>query len=151
MNPYIYPGLKKDAQMRALQALQFYATPQMVVQAAAQAVGVKAKRVFSPERSKRVALARRCATYIMRHLGQYSLKKIAGIFNQDHTTSLYASNKILADMQIYSKDRQLMLKILHALSPRFIDKEEAIYQKLIDAKGVFVNGCFGPNLVGRAA
>lgn len=66
-----------------------------IIQEVLSEFSVSKKELFSPVRTKRIALARQVAMYLMRRLLCLPLKEIGSIFGgKDHTTVIHACEKI---------------------------------------------------------
>jgi chromosomal replication initiator protein len=72
--------------------------PEQVMESVARAFNVSHQELLSRDRSKKVALPRQVAMYLMRELGNASLPQIGETLGgRDHTTVMYACDKV-ADM-----------------------------------------------------
>ncbi|KAB1662952.1 chromosomal replication initiator protein DnaA [Pseudoclavibacter sp. CFCC 13611] len=74
--------------------------PDTIIQTTATYFSLSVNDIVGTSRSQQIALARQIAMYICRELTSLSLPKIGQIFgNRDHTTVMYANNKISRLMQ----------------------------------------------------
>lgn len=72
--------------------------PEQVMESVARAFNISHQELLSRDRSKKVALPRQVAMYLMRELGNASLPQIGETLGgRDHTTVMYACDKV-ADM-----------------------------------------------------
>ena len=72
--------------------------PEQVMESVARAFNISHQDLLSRDRSKKVALPRQVAMYLMRELGKASLPQIGETLGgRDHTTVMYACDKV-ADM-----------------------------------------------------
>ncbi|GAA3939046.1 chromosomal replication initiator protein [Pseudoclavibacter caeni] len=74
--------------------------PKTIIETTANYFSLSVKDIVGTSRSQQIALARQIAMYICRELTSLSLPKIGQLFgNRDHTTVMYANNKISRLMQ----------------------------------------------------
>src|SRR5262249_17243195 len=69
-------------------------TPQRILNALCERLGVRMDALCGKRRTKNVALPRQVAMYLMRQLTDLSLVEIGRVFGRDHTTVLYACDKV---------------------------------------------------------
>jgi chromosomal replication initiator protein len=75
--------------------------------------GVSLKELKARRRSKNIVLPRQIAMYLSRKLTDASLPEIAEFFGgRDHTTVLYAYNKIKLDLEKNTDLKQKVNKII---------------------------------------
>ncbi|RME88392.1 MAG: chromosomal replication initiator protein DnaA [Anaerolineae bacterium] len=90
--------------------------PEKVVDLVAQAFNVEAKRILGRERSREVALPRQIAMYLLRQEGHISLPQIgAALGGRDHTTVLYAVEKVADLLERDDRLRQQVVQIRQQL------------------------------------
>lgn len=99
-----YRGLvNKEITMEvAYEALKFYEehsgakiiTPEMVVENCAKFYNIKKEDILGTRKTKEIAKPRQVSMYLMREILGISQLKIAKFFGKDHTTVLYAINKV---------------------------------------------------------
>lgn len=74
--------------------------PETIIQTTANYFSLRVNDITGSSRAQQIALARQIAMYICRELTSLSLPKIGQLFgNRDHTTVMYANNKIARLMQ----------------------------------------------------
>lgn len=84
-------------------------TADKIIEQAANFYSVKAKDIKTISRKKEVVLPRQVAMYLIRTHLKYSFPVIGEIFKRDHTTIMYAFNKI---KNMYSKNNEIKKEIL---------------------------------------
>lgn len=87
-------GNKTAADLRAAIAPLALHSPTSVLMLTAVAAGVTVSDITSRGQSARVARARACAAYLMRHDLNYSFKQIGRKLGRDHTTVMSACDRI---------------------------------------------------------
>jgi chromosomal replication initiator protein len=91
--------------------------PDDIQAAAAGALGLSARQLTSPGRSRPVVYARQIAMYLCRELAGLSYPEIARHFNRrDHTTALHAHRKVKGQLLSDPDTRTLVASITNALS-----------------------------------
>ena len=105
MNEPISRKLAREVLKDILLAADFNITPDSIKKAVCKHYSIKLSEMESSKRTKALAFPRQIAMYLCRDLTDLSLPKIGENFgNRDHTTVLYACDKIHEEMQ---KDEQL--------------------------------------------
>ena len=105
MNEPISRKLAREVLKDILLAADFNITPDSIKKAVCKHYSIKLSEMESSKRTKALAFPRQIAMYLCRDLTDLSLPKIGENFgNRDHTTVLYACDKINEEMQ---KDEQL--------------------------------------------
>ncbi len=90
--------------------------PEKVVDLVARAFNVEAERLLGRERSREVALPRQIAMYLLRQEGHISLPQIgAALGGRDHTTVLYAVEKVADLLERDDRLRQQVVQIRQQL------------------------------------
>ena len=99
-----YRGLvNKEITMEvAVEALKYYEehsgakiiTPEIIVENCAKYYNIKPEDITGTRKTKEIAKPRQVAMYLMREILGLSQLKIAKFFGKDHTTVLYAINKV---------------------------------------------------------
>jgi chromosomal replication initiator protein len=90
--------------------------PNDVLDAVSNAFGISNDRLLGRERSREVALPRQIAMYLLREEGGISLPKIGEfIGGRDHTTVIYACDKVNDLMETDDRLRRQVLKIREQL------------------------------------
>lgn len=74
-------------------------TPDMIVEAVAQAYGQSVEDIKGSSRTKDLTMARHVAIYLVRLLTELSYPEIGRYFSRDHTTCISAEKKVGAQMQ----------------------------------------------------
>lgn len=74
-------------------------TPEIIIENCAEYFSVSAKDILSTARSKEIKEARQAAIYLVREILDTSFPTTGEIFNKNHTTVLYAYNKMKKDLQ----------------------------------------------------
>ena len=75
-------------------------TPQMILEASANAYGFSIEALCGPLRTRPLVTARQVAMYLVRNLTDYSYPAIGRVFgNRDHTTVIHAVEKISTQMK----------------------------------------------------
>jgi chromosomal replication initiator protein len=93
--------------------------PGQVVNAVAQAFGIPRERLLGRERSREVALPRQIAMYLLREEAKVSLPQIGEVLGgRDHTTVLYACEKVAHLMERDDRLRRQVLQIRETLHGR---------------------------------
>ena len=93
--------------------------PDDVLEAVSRAFGVSNDRLVGRERTREVALPRQIAMYLLREEGGISLPQIgAMIGGRDHTTVIYACDKVNDLMETDDRLRRQVLKIREQLYNR---------------------------------
>jgi chromosomal replication initiator protein len=93
--------------------------PDDVLDAVSNAFGISNDRLLGRERSREVALPRQIAMYLLREEGGISLPKIGEfIGGRDHTTVIYACDKVNDLMETDDRLRRQVLKIRENLYSR---------------------------------
>jgi chromosomal replication initiator protein len=93
--------------------------PNDVLEAVSKSFGVSNERLLGRERTREVALPRQIAMYLMREEGGVSLPQIgAFIGGRDHTTVIYACDKVNNLMETDDRLRRQVLKIREQLYGR---------------------------------
>jgi len=78
--------------------------------------GVSWTELKTKRRTKNIVLPRQVAMYLSRQLTEASLPEIAKFFGgKDHTTVLYACNKIQSDLKNNSELRERVSKIIQEI------------------------------------
>ncbi len=105
MNEPISRKLAREVLKDILLAADFNITPDSIKKAVCKHYSIKLSEMESSKRTKALAFPRQIAMYLCRDLTDLSLPKIEENFgNRDHTTVLYACDKIQEKMQ---KDEEL--------------------------------------------
>ena len=105
MNEPISRKLAREVLKDILLAADFNITPDSIKKAVCKHYSIKLSEMESSKRTKALAFPRQIAMYLCRDLTDLSLPKIGENFgNRDHTTVLYACDKINEEMQ---KDEEL--------------------------------------------
>lgn len=87
---------------------------QQIQECVADEFGVTLAELKAKRRSKNIVLPRQVAMYLIRQLTEASLPEIARFFGgRDHTTVLYAYNKIKLDLENNNNLKQRVDKIIH--------------------------------------
>lgn len=93
--------------------------PDDVLNAVARAFGISHDRLLGRERTREVALPRQVAMYLMREEGGVSLPQIGDfIGGRDHTTVIYACDKVTDLMETDDRLRRQVLQIREQLYSR---------------------------------
>jgi len=93
--------------------------PDDVLDAVSRSFGISADRLLGRERTRDVALPRQVAMYLMREEGGVSLPQIGDLIGgRDHTTVIYACDKISDLMETDDRLRRQVLKIREQLYGR---------------------------------
>ncbi|MCB2214178.1 chromosomal replication initiator protein DnaA [bacterium] len=93
--------------------------PDDVLDAVSQAFGVSQDRILGRERTREVALPRQVAMYLLREEGGVSLPRIGDfIGGRDHTTVIYACDKVSDLMETDDRVRRQVLQIREQLYGR---------------------------------
>ena len=100
MNEPISRKLAREVLKDILLAADFNITPDSIKKAVCKHYSIKLSEMESSKRTKALAFPRQIAMYLCRDLTDLSLPKIGENFgNRDHTTVLYACDKIHEEMQ----------------------------------------------------
>jgi len=90
--------------------------PDDVLEAVSHAFGISNDRILGRERTREVALPRQIAMYLLREEGGISLPKIGEfVGGRDHTTVMYACDKVNDLMETDDRLRRQVLKIREQL------------------------------------
>ena len=99
-----YRGLvNKEITMEvAMEALKYYEqhsgariiTPEMVIESCAKFYNIRKEDIMGTRKTKEIAKPRQVAMYLLREILGLSQLKIAKFFGKDHTTVMYAINKV---------------------------------------------------------
>jgi chromosomal replication initiator protein len=93
--------------------------PDDVLEAVSRAFGVSSDRILGRERTREVALPRQVAMYLLREEGGVSLPRIGDfIGGRDHTTVIYACDKVSDLMETDDRVRRQVLQIREQLYGR---------------------------------
>ena len=93
--------------------------PDDVLDAVSKAFGVSNDRILGRERTREVALPRQIAMYLLREESGVSLPQIGEIVGgRDHTTVIYACDKVNNLMETDSRIRRQILQIREQLYNR---------------------------------
>ncbi len=93
--------------------------PDDVLEAVSRAFGVSQDRILGRERTREVALPRQIAMYLLREEGGVSLPRIGDfIGGRDHTTVIYACDKVSDLMETDDRVRRQVLQIREQLYRR---------------------------------
>ena len=65
-----------------------------IIKAVAEAFNISSSDIRGRKRTKNIAWPRQVAMYIINHLGEYSMNEIGNEFSKDHTTVIYAIQKV---------------------------------------------------------
>lgn len=65
-----------------------------IIKAVAEAFNISSSDIRGKKRTKNIAWPRQVAMYIINHLGEYSMNEIGNEFSRDHTTVIYAIQKV---------------------------------------------------------
>ena len=99
----------KDCIQRESKPVNF----QRIQQSVAEEFGISLIELKNKRRSKNIVLPRQVAMYLSRRLTEASLPEIAKFFGgKDHTTVLYAYNKIKSDLEKNNTLKQRVNKII---------------------------------------
>ncbi len=74
-------------------------TPEMIIGEVAAFYKVRKEKLTGKSRPKNIAFPRQVAMYLCRELLDLSFSQIGSLFNRDHTTVIYAYDKIFAEQQ----------------------------------------------------
>lgn len=86
--------------------------PAQIVQAVTRTFGISREKLLGRDRSREVALPRQVAMYLMRAIGNLSLPQIGeALGGRDHTTVLYACEKIADQIERDDRLRRQVLSI----------------------------------------
>ena len=84
-------------------------TPELIMRTVAEYMKVDIEQMQSPNRSRKIALPRQIAMYLIRELTQLSTTRIGEYFGgRDHTTVMHACEKVGQDMQADAEFRRLV-------------------------------------------
>jgi len=90
--------------------------PNQVIQTVADAYGLTTERMLGRERSRQVALPRQIAMYLLREEANISLPQIGDVVGgRDHTTVMYACDKIADLLERDDKIRRKVIEIREEL------------------------------------
>jgi chromosomal replication initiator protein len=90
--------------------------PDDVLTAVSQAFGISNERLLGRERTREVALPRQVAMYLMREEGGVSLPQIGEfVGGRDHTTVIYACDKVTDLMETDDRFRRQILQLREQL------------------------------------
>ena len=99
-----YRGLvNKEITMEvATEALKYYEqhsgakiiTPEMIIESCAKYYNIRKEDIMGTRKTKEIALPRQVSMYLLREILGLSQLKIAKFFGKDHTTVMYAINKV---------------------------------------------------------
>ncbi len=90
--------------------------PDDVLTAVSEAFGVSSERLLGRERSREVALPRQVAMYLLREEGGVSLPQIGEfVGGRDHTTVIYACDKVTDLMETDDRFRRQILQLREQL------------------------------------
>ncbi len=93
--------------------------PDDVLDAVSRSFGISSDRLLGRERTRDVALPRQVAMYLMREEGGVSLPQIGDLVGgRDHTTVIYACDKVSDLMETDDRLRRQVLKIREQLYGR---------------------------------
>ena len=102
----------KDCIQQARKPINF----QKIQEYVANEFGIPILELKTKRRSKNIVLPRQVAMYLSRQLTEASLPEIARFFGgKDHTTILYAYNKISSDLKINNDLKERVDKIIRDL------------------------------------
>lgn len=65
-----------------------------IIKAVAECFNISSSDIRGRKRTKNIAWPRQIAMYIINHLGEYSMNEIGNEFGKDHTTVIYAIQKV---------------------------------------------------------
>jgi len=100
MNEPINRVLAREVLKDILLAADFNITPDSIKKIVCKHYGIKLSDIESSKRTKALAFPRQVAMYLCREMTDLSLPKIGEVFGgRDHTTVLYACDKIATEMQ----------------------------------------------------
>lgn len=98
--------------------------PEQIVHAVADAFGIPMDRLLSRDRSRKVALPRQIAMYMLRKEAHISLPQIGEVLGgRDHTTVMYGCDKIT---DLLERDEQLRKKVLQIRDQLYGHERETI-------------------------
>ncbi|RMF45550.1 MAG: chromosomal replication initiator protein DnaA [Anaerolineae bacterium] len=90
--------------------------PEQIIQAVADSFGITVERMLSRERSRRVAVPRQIAMYLLREEANLSLPQIGEMLGgRDHTTVMYGCDKVADLMERDSRMRRQVLNLREQL------------------------------------
>jgi len=72
--------------------------PSLVIDTVATFYGYTAEELLSPNRTKKLTMARQAAMWLSRQLTDLSLPEIGRVFDRDHTTVMHAVRKVQAEV-----------------------------------------------------
>ncbi len=97
--------------------------PSRVVDVVASVFGITSEKLLGRNRTREVALPRQVAMYLLRHEGNVSLPQIGEMVGgRDHTTVMYACEKVADMMERDDSLRRQMLQIREQLFGKAITK-----------------------------
>jgi chromosomal replication initiator protein len=93
--------------------------PAQILQAVTRTFGISREKLLGRDRSREVALPRQVAMYLMREIGNLSLPQIGeALGGRDHTTVMYACEKIADQIERDDRLRRQVLSIREQLLGR---------------------------------
>lgn len=93
--------------------------PAQILQAVTRTFGISREKLLGRDRSREVALPRQVAMYLMREIGNLSLPQIGeALGGRDHTTVMYACEKIADQIERDDRLRRQILSIREQLLGR---------------------------------
>lgn len=105
MNEPINRKLAREVLKDILLAADFNITPDLIKKTVCKQYSIKLSEIESAKRTKAIAFPRQIAMFLCREMTDLSLPKIGEVFgNRDHTTVLYACDKIQKESE---SDEQL--------------------------------------------
>ena len=109
-------GLVKEVLRDCIQQVKKPVNFQKIQECVANEFGVSLMELKAKRRSKNIVLPRQVAMYLSRRLTEASLPEIANFFGgRDHTTILYAHNKISRELERSNDLKQRVNKIIQDL------------------------------------
>lgn len=111
-NQAIGPSLAKEVLKKSIQESERAITPDLIKGKVVHYFSLKITDMTSSKRSKNIVYPRQIAMYLCRELTDLSLPEIGGIFGgKDHTTILYACDKIKTALERDSSLRETISRI----------------------------------------
>jgi chromosomal replication initiator protein len=108
--------LAREALRDVIQPKERKVTIETILRTVAEHYGVKASEIVGRRRHKSISLPRQVCMYLARRLTEYSLVEIGGQFGgRDHTTVIYANEKVAGDIEANHRLREDLDTILRRI------------------------------------